>query len=225
MVNIGFLTYNDDSIYEKTKHLPSPLGERSSDYANITVPNKREYCQKHNYIFYNYNSIQEDWSPEWSKVIYCLKHLKEHDWIFWSDADAMITNFNFKIENIIDENFDIIVSNDIGGMNTGSFLIKNSEWSFNFLKQLYILRELFEKGISFSSNQRNQFTDQDAMVYLFKNNWENTQQHFKFINKRIFNSYAMTSVDDWQIGDFILHMPGTANRKEKFEKFISLIVK
>jgi len=222
MSNIGFLTYNDDSIYEKTQQ----LNEKRSEYAPITVNGKREYCERHNYTFYNYTSMEEKWSPEWSKIIYCLKHLKQHDWIFWSDVDAMITNYNFKIESILDETVDIIVSNDIGGMNTGSFLIKNSEWSYNFLQKLYSLRDQYEKGDrSFRSNQANQFTDQDAMVNLFMSNWDNSRVHFKFIDKRIFNSYAMTKADDWQYGDFILHMPAVMWRKEKFEKYIPYIIK
>lgn len=222
MSNIGFLTYNDDSIYEKSKQ----LYDKASEWTDITVSGKKEYCQRHNYVFYNFNTMEEKWSPEWSKIIYCLKLLKNHDWIFWSDADSMITNFNVKLEPIIDENYDIIVSKDIGGMNTGSFFIRNSEWSYAFLTELYRLRLEYEKGNhSFRSNQIGQFTDQDAMVNLFKVNWNNTQSHFKFINKRIFNSYAMTQADDWQIGDFILHMPGVLYRKEKFEKFIPFIIK
>lgn len=222
MNNIGFLTFDNDYVVEVSPN----VFDKMAEYTCLTVLGKRDYCERHGYTFYNYKTIEEKWSPEWSKVIYCLKHLKEHDWIFWSDADAMITNYNIKLESIIDNNFDVIVSNDIGGMNTGSFLIKNSRWSYDFLKKLYSLREEYENGNrSFRSNQPNQFTDQDAMVNLFNENWNNTKQHFKFIEKRIFNSYAMTRCDDWQYGDFILHMPGTFDRASKFKQFIPLIIK
>lgn len=51
-------------------------------------------------------------------------------------------NFSIEIESIIDDSFDLIVTKDPNGINTGIFLIRNSEWSINFLEEVWKLGEL-----------------------------------------------------------------------------------
>ena len=57
------------------------------------------------------------------------------DYVLFLDADAIISDFNQKIEDFIDPKYDIILAEDIGhhsDMNAGVILIKNTQWSKDF---------------------------------------------------------------------------------------------
>ena len=213
MRSIGFLTFHT-------------LDYNCAYYAEMTCANKANYCERHGYTFYNYNTFEEKFSVEWSKIIYCLKLLQKHDWLFWSDADAMITNLTIKLEDFLDDSVNAITSKDINGMNTGHFFLKNSEWSMLFLKELYNLRVRFEnKDPEIKANQHGQFTDQDAMIYLWDKNWNNTRSNFKFVDKKLINSYYFNGdTNDWTPGDFVLHLPATLDRANKFNSIRKHIV-
>lgn len=219
-------------------------------YATQTKLEKNEYCKLHSYTHYHFDNFkfQYRWSPEWGKIVHMLDVLPKHDWVFWSDADTMITNFTIKLETLIDENYNFIVSKDINGMNTGNFLIKNTPWSIDMLKAIIVLKANHENRknkdiydipqsykdliskVAYKNLNPGQYTEQDAINDLLTINYNDTTKYIKFIDKRLINSYQCQNppgINDWQKGDFVLHAPATPSqiRIKAFNYFRQFVVK
>ena len=196
------------------------------DYAHIAEANRVAYCQKHGYeLRIASGSLDKNRAINWSTIIHVLKILEEdkYDWVFKTDADALIKNFDIKIENLIDENFDFIFTKDaFNALNCGNFLVRNSLNSQNLLKEA-IARKDFEG---------HPWPEQGSLIETLKNN-----PSVKYVPQRTFNSYPPESgkagmserlglatvqvckdkyVYDlsaerrglYHVGDFLLHVPG-----------------
>lgn len=68
----------------------------------------------------------------------------EAEWIWWMDEDALFTDMDFKVplERYKDRNFvvhgwrrEVYEENNWLGLNAGSFLIRNCQWSMEFLEK------------------------------------------------------------------------------------------
>lgn len=64
------------------------------------------------------------------------KQLK-YDWVLYLDADTLVTNSDVTIEGIIPDSSggDMVLSQDMYGINTGVWLIRNTDWSEGLLKE------------------------------------------------------------------------------------------
>lgn len=122
-MNITVLTFFDSAI---------------ADWARPIAEMKRQYCARHGYKFVCREDYTDKMShPGYSKMPLLLELLDdaEAEWLFWSDADALIVNPEQKLEDFIDPNFFLILAGDILGHTTSNFFIRNSEWSRKLLKQ------------------------------------------------------------------------------------------
>lgn len=74
----------------------------------------------------------------WTKplLLHYLIGKFNYDWFVYLDTDIVITNPNISFGSLIERHgsHDLIVSNDIAGINNGVFLVKNSLWSQDFIK-------------------------------------------------------------------------------------------
>ena len=194
------------------------------ELADITLENNcREYCTIHNYEFH----IKKDnfglKHLGFEKIRLLLELLKtdKYDWIYWRGADTLITNFQIKLENLIDPNYHFLISLDVHGINSDSLFIKNSPQGI----------KLFEDILSYSNTSPE---EQLVINYLYENN----QDIIKLVPQKLMNSYnysLYTSEEPWNvygvqhecilnqdqlgyyggwdIGDFLLHWPGIRNDK------------
>lgn len=186
------------------------VGEDFKDIVKIGIENKRNYCQQHGYDFICISESLDINRPiVWSKILAVLNLMKnkEYKWIFWSDADALIMNLATRLEELIDDDFDFIISKDLNGYNAGHFLIKNCEHSHQFFNQVYTHTELINDG----------FMEQASITKELLNP-ENSSRT-KVIPQRLFNSYAEEFVghileSTFETGDFIIHFAGIKNKNE-----------
>ena len=104
---------------------------------------KEIYCNLHNYDFiYIKETMDKDRKAHWTKLLALKKHLKDYDWIFYSDADAHIMNFDKKLENFVkafgrDKNTFLIISRDNVCLNSGNFFLKNCKRSIDYIDASY----------------------------------------------------------------------------------------
>src|ERR1700722_7845972 len=95
--------------------------------------NKKAYAKKHGYDLFLYHELFDHSRPAaWSKIPAIEMHLADYEWIYWSDADSLIMNNSITLESIVDNNFDMVITRETYGwkvLNTGSFLIRNCQWS------------------------------------------------------------------------------------------------
>jgi mannan polymerase II complex MNN10 subunit len=175
---------------------------------------KVEYCNRHSYnCIIKTSDFEKDRHIYWNRVKFLIQYLPKYDWIFWCDADAIIMNQTIKLENLIDDDADLVISRDFNDINNGVFLIKNTQRSLDFLKEIWTWRS--DKNIA--ANLRCfRGGDQAAMITFHRNHPDKLKT--KFVPQRTFNSYLLEHyrtglpVDyansQYQYGDFVMHMPG-----------------
>ena len=98
-----------------------------------------------------------------------------YDYLIWIDADAFFYDDASNIHDIINKNIDVnfIFSNDIGNknINTGFFIVKNTQYSIDFLTKWAYDEELYE------NNPIPGWWEQGLIIYMFNNNILNIQQN------------------------------------------------
>lgn len=198
--------------------------------AELTVPNKKEYCAKNGYHYLEIvDANTEGKHPAFSKFVSVLNYLPFYDWIFYNDADSLIMNMNIKLESFMDSNFDMIISYDINGLNTGQWFVKNTAWATNFLTKV------------FNRNEFNNFGGWADQV-AFCNSWlysGEAMQKTKVVPQKLFNSYLYETfgrndegnLPNWtqgqfQRGDFCLHLCGLdeKSRTDLIPQFLQQVI-
>jgi hypothetical protein len=207
----------------------------------------KKYCDEKGYTYFcekddnKINSSLDTRAPTWYKPKLAEDIISQFnpDYILFLDIDAIISDFNQNIEDFIDSNYNMVFAEDVGHhsvMNAGVFLLKNNEWSRNFLKtwwdsaenykgkdarDLSIMEENLEKVGYFKQAL---WHDQTCLTMLYESN-EDVKNNIKVISNRSFN-YREYNKDN-----FIFHAFAYGHSyyrtldiiyKEKFESSNSL---
>ena len=218
--------WKDDT---KTKMaIVSIFNDTHKDLAEFTWNNnKAKYAEKHGYLAV---AKTDNFSPEqvhFDKFIHLLDVMEKNpelDWVWWLDNDAMITNFNIKLENLIDADYHIIMATDIAALNTGSFIVRNSSQAKEWLNFLLSKKKEYK-------NDKKWF-EQQAVIDFYPR----FQNLFKIVPQQWLNSYdykmyniegiALLGLDgQWYPGDFVIHWPGLPNETrvvlaQQYQQFI-----
>jgi galactosyl transferase GMA12/MNN10 family len=182
-------------------YAPGPYSEK----------NKREYAKKHGYDLNTYHqTLDASRPPSWSKILAIQKHLHESKWIFWSDADSLIMNSDIKLESLIDNKFDLIITREATGkdLNCGVFLIKNSSWSRQLLKNIYAQAQFINDPL----------WEQSALRHLLKTN-PSLYKNIKILPQRAMNSHISEKGGEYKPGDFIIHLYGPVDKANLIKVF------
>ena len=127
---------------------------------DITWPNKQHYCNKHGYKLYNESHmLDQSRPPSWSKIRAVRRLLVEEpcDWVFWMDADTVIMNSAKRIEEFLpqtDSTINLLLTREKGNSwNAGAWLIRNTQWSLDFLDLWWNMTEfILPKGLGISGD-------------------------------------------------------------------------
>lgn len=66
--------------------------------SEVVSPNKAAYAKRHGYQFIDASDVVDtSRPPSWSKILALKRHLRESDWLFWTDADSLVTNFTIRL--------------------------------------------------------------------------------------------------------------------------------
>ena len=169
----------------------------------------RKYAEDNGYTYYvdtdNEKILKRlnGRAPTWYKPHLILDIFSEHnpDYVLFLDTDAIISDINGKIEQFIDEKFNFIAATDNSQhslMNAGVFLIKNCEWSINFLNTWWNLgattKPTESRNISISDHDMNTegyflnrlWMDQTLLTVMYEK-YEEFRNHMGIISNRSFN--------------------------------------
>jgi|TARA_B100001113_G_scaffold327866_1_gene301708 hypothetical protein len=129
------------------------------------------------------------------------------------DVDTIISNFDVRLEDIVDYEYDQILAADKNGLNCGVWMIRNTEWSLWFLDEMWSQSQL----VGAAPWQMLFHFEQRAFHYLYQTNiWRqkvggeqfekaNTvRARTKVVNSCVFNSQLAFYED----GDFLIHLAG-----------------
>ena len=98
------------------------IGDTYTEMVQPGLKKTKEYATRYGYD-YIVGSKKEDPSRHiyWNKIALLQKVLDEttSEWIVWIDADTLIMNHAIALDSFIDDNFNLIISEDFGGINAG----------------------------------------------------------------------------------------------------------
>ncbi|KMZ70351.1 hypothetical protein ZOSMA_1G03330 [Zostera marina] len=137
----------------------------------LVKTNKQAYATKWGYDFIDARSCIDRSRPaSWSKIPSVRSHLHGYDWVFWNDADSVVTNPNIRLERILqhatvmnsntnEQNPDLIITEDVNGVNAGMFFLRRSKWSEGFLDTWWNMSSFILRGSKKSG-------DNAALIHL-----------------------------------------------------------
>ncbi|XP_022848762.1 xyloglucan 6-xylosyltransferase 2-like [Olea europaea var. sylvestris] len=192
----NFIAPNKPRVLLVTGSSPKPCENPVGDhYLLKSIKNKIDYCRLHGIeIFYNMALLDAEMAGFWAKLPLIRKLLLSHpevEFLWWMDSDAMFTDMVFEVpwERYKDHNFVMHGWNEMVydqknwiGLNTGSFLLRNCQWSLDILDTWAPMgpkgkiREEAGKLLTRELKDRPVFEadDQSAMVYILatqKDKW------------------------------------------------------
>jgi len=171
--------------------------ENIKEYSKFSIPHNIKYALKYNYDFQLYQDNNFKHHPAWLKID-CFKNInyKNYDYIWVLDADALINNFDIKLENIIDGNCIIVSENGGNGgrlINSGSIIYSK-----------YVIQDILNKYFEWIENNnifmKRYFWEQE----LINDFYEENSNIFTILNMYILNS----GWKDMPKENFVYHFMG-----------------
>lgn len=198
----------------------------TDDYSSPSRDNIAHYASCRGYTFYRYREMytmhrmRDDlntWELAcWQKPYIVREHLRHHDAVMWIDADAIVTNMDERIENILSESprksVYACMHHNSDEINAGVLLFRRGDTSDAFLNSWLNNEHLrqFPQGKIGKPH-----CDQGALITMsLEKEW---RDHVVVMPHGRFNSFPSVHED----GMFILHMAFQKNtlRKSWFDSW------
>lgn len=170
---------------------------RQHDQYWIAVANRRAYATQHNIPLYLVaDQLGSGEHPAWEKLI-ALQAVFKHscaDWVWMNDADAYIMNLDLQLMDVAlnplqhrhptqlcnTSTPDIIAAGAcLSCINTGSLLLRNTEWTHQFVSDSWHVPRFLIQPIH--------WWEQAAMLHLYS--LGNTKQHVCIVQQRAINAF------------------------------------
>uniref|UniRef100_A0A2P2IRR5 Putative glycosyltransferase 7 n=2 Tax=Rhizophora mucronata TaxID=61149 RepID=A0A2P2IRR5_RHIMU len=170
----------------QTKPCRNPMG----DHLLLRFfKNKVDYCRIHGIdIFYNNVLLQPRMKSFWAKLPVVKAAMLAHpeaEWIWWVDSDALFTDMEYKLplrrydyksHNLVVHGWAKLIYDDKSwtALNAGVFLIRNCQWSMDFMDTWANMGPISADYSKWGQIQRSMFKDkifsesddQTALIYL-----------------------------------------------------------
>jgi lipopolysaccharide biosynthesis glycosyltransferase len=161
-----------------------------------------DYCNKWGYDFVTENkSLDEDLPPHWSKLLLMLQLMESdnnYEYIVWFDSDIIIMNDDIQVTDLIllqMKDTDFLLSRDISNhINTGVWIVKNSEYAREMIRLVYKLPELRYRNCE----------DQDVFNALYDMNAMDIQNK-SVILPQVQQTLLNCCVGCYKKGAFLIH--------------------
>ena len=198
------------------------------DNVNVYFPTTHDkYANTNGYSYrYALHNQVPNRAPVWNKMILIQQAFDlGYEWVWWVDSDSLFLNMNLRVEDHILAHaesqrrdrgesihaLDFIASHDCSGYNAGSFLLRNTPWSRQFLKRV------FELDMTLPHDAY--YHEQSAMAYVISHFPEFAADHVEWVPQRLVNAYGTGPCGyQYQDGDVLAHFPGTKTRIPMFRE-------
>jgi hypothetical protein len=166
----------------------------------VSRANKEAYCRRHGYRFVcRTGGFDPARPPAWSKVRFVLDELgrADTDWVFWSDADAVVMDPSVPVTRFVQDSADLVLSGDPAhGINTGHLLVRNTPWAAGFLSRVWDRTEFLHHP----------FWENSAVVRLYAEDPE-VRRRAAVVPNKLFNGFPHPG-GGYAAGDFLVHLAG-----------------
>ena len=202
------------------------------EYSELNYKLNKLYCDKHNIdLILSQEKTYKDKHPSWEKLPLILKHIKNYDYIMWVDADAFFYNDAGNISDIINKHLDknFIFSYDTNQLtendkivkfiNCGVFIVKNSQYSIDFLNKWAYDEELFK------NNSHPEWWEQGVLIDIQKQNILNIKENQFIYDYSILQHFNEKDPGKDSVKPYILHLAGskTEERVNTSKKYYAKI--
>lgn len=184
----------------------------------LSAENHKAYASKFGYRYSHCSWPGKSKNPYFNKIEYILEHFDKYDYIFWIDDDAFFIDFEFDIASLIpNKNAMVTICSSPEYksiwtyISSGQFMMRCCDETKNFLKDvidadLDIIKSWWDESkYGFFTNG-----DQDAMVYLAENYYNNI---FDIRPSSLFNSRLEDIINNEEVN--ILHITGSKGVKRQ----------
>lgn len=200
-----------DRVLLVTGSQPSPCKNPIGDHLLLRFfKNKVDYCRIHGCdVFYNNVLLHPKMFSFWAKLPIVRAAMFAHpdvEWIWWVDSDAMFSDMEFKLplekykdHNLILHGWSHLVHQEKSwtGLNAGVFLIRNCQWSMDFMDVWANMGPQSPEYDHWGQIQRSLFKDklfpasddQSALVYLISMEKEKWADRIYLENEYYFQGY------------------------------------
>jgi hypothetical protein len=191
-------------------------------YGDVNYEINKIYCEKYglHISVSNQRKLQNRHSA-WERIPLLLENIENFDYLIWIDADAFFYIDADNIVNVIQKNTSahFIFSYDIGNknINSGVFIVKNSQYSIQFLKRWLYDEELYAK------NPVPLWLDQGVLIDMFEKNIFNIRHNCVVLEYGIIQHFYE---HDKLRNTYVLHVAGR-DEKSRYEistKYLHKIV-
>ena len=140
---------------------PEETDNTIEEVLDATLPSKQRYAKKYGYDLLSIRSFGSDKNNKFKdteigfmRALRAFEMLEYYDTVMWLDADAIITNDNYAIEDFqLNENFVFYASYDWVGkytFSTGNFIIRKTDKTQNLFNRfldvsLYSLNDIMQE--------------------------------------------------------------------------------
>lgn len=188
--------------------------------ASLSIHNKVDYTKRHDYdLFVETKSLDTTRPHAWSKIKAVSKYLNtgKYDWVMWMDCDSFFMNVDLRLEHVLNQNYDLIISEDGAMLNSGVFFVGVREevcdlvFFFTYISSLSSLslpsylfsflstqirnttwsRYFLNRVYGSSSNPliTHPWWEQASMMFWLNHDKADASRHVLHLNQRDINSY------------------------------------
>jgi hypothetical protein len=211
---------------------PEPCPGDAGDHRLLRfLKNKVDYCRLHGIeLLYNRDVLQPAMKGYWAKIPIVRAAMLAHpeaEWVWWVDSDVVFTDMDFSLPlatRYAGRNFvaygwpDKIARKSWLAINAGVFLIRNCQWSLDFMDEWTRMGPAYPEHARWGEVVRDALADkgddawcddQSALVYLLLHNWERLGKKAFVETEYFFHGYWLEIVD---------RLDGVAARYEAVER-------
>ncbi len=194
-----------------THYVPTE-SENYQELADLNIVNRDEYCNRHGYIHHVHKGSYGDptlyYAYQRLKLVRDLMDKPDATKLFWVlNVSSIITNMLVPLEDFVNPvwQYDFLISKDVHGINAGSMIFSNTEWSRKWLDFL----------ISLEPKYRNDdWHEQRAIMHWWMH--EDWTHKIMLLQQNDINSYEYRfyppwneeTPGQWGYGDLVLALPG-----------------
>jgi hypothetical protein len=200
-------------MIQNNKIVLSQYWTSNLSYSQYTEAINNKYCEEKGYIYHvekdtlKIKENTKDRAVTWYKPKFILEVFETHnpEYILFLDADAIVCDSSFNIQDFISDDFNILCTEDYGPskLNAGVFIMKNTQWTKNFLQKWWDISDELEGGVDNEKGYYNNglWHDQTCFGHLM-DTLPDIKGNIKLIDNNVLNGREFRNK---YIKNFIFH--------------------
>ena len=173
------------------------------EYAEMAHKINAVYCKKYNIdLIVHHEPFYTDRHAAWNRIPMLLRHLQNYAHVAYIDADAFFYKESKNIFRLCSLNKDFYFSNDrtVDRINSGFFIVKNSQYAHKFLETWAYDEELYNR------HKDSPFWDQSALNELYDSNFEGIRERSVMFDYGVLQHFRLD--EEFKQRPYIYHAAG-----------------